>query len=480
MTVSIKIIMLHLAYFGTGALALDHFFPQKRKVDSLRVPLAYFTGIFVNVVALQLAVVLGITSNVLPTALFLLGLAGFIIHSKKEIAVVRSRFPSIRFESHHFIYSLVAVVAAPAVALIAIRMLSTPEFRFDTTAFWLLKAKYFFYGNDLWSDAFQNMDRLHPHRDYPLYVPLLWYQHFAVIGMPDDHLLKFGVFIYHGFGCMLFFLLIKDWAGTFVSLLVLAILLLSPLHGYSTLYDFHSINGSISSLYVGFSLSIAMMASLGFFLRFICNERRSDLFGAVMFLSTAVLMKREGIVWFGLFSLIFLISIHIYIPEKRKEAYAFYLLPLAVFIGWWLLKAKLPEEYSEFHLPRSLDEVIILPQFFPRMLKAWFERLINIHIWGVIGIMTVAGFCLGFIRNRHRYKNLILCLLPIGYLCCIFLVVILYASQDQNHVDPWHHITGRDNCVFNRLLIHIHLTALFLAVVINSDKFIQIKLSNKK
>ncbi len=471
----VSIILLHLAYVGWGAAALDRLFTETDKTDPLRIPLAYFTGVFINIIALHIAVMIGLTSGSVAIGLMLVGLVAFVVSLRDPIASHYRRFRTLRFQARHLVYLLVVAIALIAYALIALRMLGTPEVAYDTTAFWLLKAQLFYYGGDLWSDAFQNLNRIHAHKDYPLYIPLFWFQNFVVIGFPDDHLLKLGVFIYNGFGALLFFFLTRYWAGTFAALLLLAILLFSPVHGYSTHENFLSINGSISSLYAEFPLSIAILGSLGFYLKYLRSKSSIDLFGAVMFIASSILIKREGTLWFLLFSMMFVISVQISSSDKRKEAYTLYSLPLIVFGGWWILKSMLPDQPSEFHLPRSIDGLFNALRLLPAMISAWFERLVNINLWGVLGILTVIGFCTGIFRNRRHYRKLIPCLAPIGYLVCSFLVIMLFASQVVDTASIWHHLTGGSNCLLNRLMLHIHLAALFLAVVLNSDKFIRLQ-----
>lgn len=464
----INILLLHLSYIGIGLFVFRLLFGNSIYAGSIRIILSYFVGALVHNLVLHLAIVAMLTTQFMVWALVIIGLLAlaFEIQINVKSQTLFTKSFAIQKELA-IIYFFGALLLLPAIYLITLKLVGIPDVSYDTTAFWNLKAKYFFYDEHLWTDAFQNSDRIHPHQDYPLYIPIFSFEHFAVLGAPDDYRFKLGFWIYYCFGMMLFYILVKEWAGSVLAILAVALLLYSPLHSYN------SIPGGISSTYVDFPLSIAIMASVGLFTRYLQFKNAADIFGAMVFLSTAVLLKREGVVWFIIFFPLFTFGIWASNSMKWKKEYIYTLFPVAVFGSWWLLRAQLPEVDSEFHLPKSIEDIVALFNVLPSMIIAWIRNILNYKIWGLMGIFVVVALFVSTVRNRQDYIRLIPNIMLLGYLGVIFLVIMLLVIQFQE--DGWYWFTQRKGALIYRLLIHIHLAGLFLALIMNTDKFINQK-----
>ena len=451
------IIVLHLSYLGTGLAALRILFGNTEYPWHFRLILAYYAGIFAHIVVLHLAILLTITSPIVTWLLVCIGLLGLLF----ELANVRTISPfklgrlSGEYKNEFLHIFLAMILLTPAIYLITLRLVAVPDISFDPTAFWNLRAKYFFYGQHLWTDAFLDVDRINAHRDYPFYMPIFTFEHYSIIGKADDFSTKAGTWIYYCAGLLLFFFLISEWAGGKVALLATSFVLYSPAYSYDPY-------ASITTTYVDFPLSLMILASTGFLLRYLRSRQTIDFFAAAMAASSAVLQKTEGTVWAIIF-IAFTILIIAKIQDRGwKKEYAWLLLPICILIGWYLIKSRLPYDL-DIEKP-TLKQLFNLWKVAPKMLAAWLASIFKIGRWGLLPIFTIPVFIIGLIRNIHNKIKLVPALMVLCYLGSNFIAFMLLDIQ-QGRFDYYMNVS------YDRHIIHIVLVSIFLAVAMNTAEF---------
>jgi len=347
------------------------------------------------------------------------------------------------------------IFLAPAIYLITLRLVAVPDISFDSTAFWNLKAKYFFYGQHLWTETFLDVDRINEHRDYPLYMPIFNFEHYSILGKADDFATKAGTWIYYGTGLLLFFCLVSEWAGNKVALLTTSFVLYSPAYSYDAY-------ASITSTYVDFPLSLMILVSTGFLLRYLRSRHTIDCFGAAMAASSATLQKTEGAVW----AVIFIAFTIMIIPKIRnrvwKKDYAWLLLPICILSGWYLIKSRLP--YGLDIDRPTIKQLLELWTVAPKMLVAWLASIFKIEPWGLLPFFTIPAFMMGLIRNIHNKIKLVPALMVLCYLGSNFIAFMLLDIQ-VGRFDYYMRVS------YDRHIIHILLVSIFLAVAMNTPKF---------
>lgn len=453
----IRILLLHLSYLGIGLVMMRLLFKLDDYPWYLILPVGYFVGVLIHVIILHTAIVATVTSPLVSWALLIIGVHGLVYEiwlaiktkSIRASCVTGSKWPLISCAS-------IAVILIPVVYLVSLKVVGVPDISYDPTCFWNLKAKYFFYGDHVWTDAFMDTHRIHPHHRYPLYMPIFTFEHFSILGAADDFLTKPGTWIYYWTGMVLFFMLMREWAGTFVALMVIALMLYSPL------YSYRSIQGGITTTHVDFPLSLMIMASVGLFLRYLRYENQMDIFGAMMFVSSAILQKQEGLVWFLLFGTFSVVGM--WLSHKRKEC-GWLTLPLVVLCAWLFVQVQLPHEVAPFHWP-TVQDLARLDETAPKMFNAWIASILKIRLWGFIPFFAIPAFAIGFLRNLRNIPNLTPAFMVLCYLGAIFLVIMLIDIQH----DLFDYYMLR---TYDRLIIHILPVSLLLATVMNTRKFIE-------
>jgi hypothetical protein len=451
------IILLHLSYLGTGLATIRILFRNREYPWCFRLTLAYYTGIFAHVVILHVAIVFTITSPIVTWLLLSVGLLGLLFEVANILTTRPFKSGRLSDESKHkLLHSILAIILlTPAIYLVTLRLVAVPDISFDPTAFWNLKAKYFFYSEHLWTDTFLDVDRINEHRDYPLYMPIFTFEHYSIIGKADDFSTKAGTWIYYGTGLLLFFFLISEWAGRKVALLATSFVLYSPAYSYDAY-------ASITTTYVDFPLSLMILVSTSFLLRYLRSRRTVDFFGAALAASSATLQKTEGTVWAVLF-IAFTILI---IPKIRnrvwKNDYAWLLLPICILSGWYLIKSRLPYDL-DIDTP-TIEQLFNLWKVAPKMLVTWLASIFKIEPWGLIPFFTIPAFIIGLIRNIHSKIKLVPALMVLCYLGSNFIAFMLLDIQ-LGSFDLYMRVS------YDRHMIHIILVSIFLAVAMNTPEF---------
>jgi len=458
----IKIILLHLSYLGFGLFFLNSTFKNITYKNPIKYPLSYFLGVFIHILILHVGILLKITSPMLSWFLLIIGNIGLLYHLYQELKTenLSAKHRTSKRKSY-LLNTFILFLVVPVIYLITLKLTSIPETSYDTQAFWNLKAKFFFYGDHLWTDAFLNANRVSPHQNYPLYRPLFLFEHFSIFGTANDFFFKPGVWIYYWTGITLFFLLLLEWASLPISFLLIGIFLYTPL------YSFNAVQGAMTTTYADFPLSILILGSVGFLLRYFMHGNKIDIFGSMIFIGSAILMKREGSIWFILFTFFTLLALYLFHQKKWHSDYLWLSIPLFFYISWKVILTELPHS-SELRTITS-SELIQLWSSFLKTIVVLAKNLLKLDMWGVFGLFVTLTFTIGLLKNIKKSPvfTLLPALMVIGYLGVIILVIMVFDVQ----TDLFTHLTGKPYSLIHRLLIHIAPSALFLAAVMNSTKF---------
>ena len=452
------ITLLHISYLGTGLATIRILFGGRDYPWHFRFILAYYVGIFVHIVILHLAIVFTITSPIVTWLLLCIGVLGLLFEVANGLRTSPfsfGRFP-VDYKNKCLNGFLAILLLTPAIYLITLRLVAVPDISFDPTAFWNLKAKYLFYGQHLWTDTFLDVDRINEHRDYPLYMPIFNFEHYSIIGKADDFATKAGTWIYYGTGLLLFFCLVSEWAGNKVALLTTAFVLYSPAYSYDAY-------ASITSTYVDFPLSLMILVSTGFLVRYLRSGHTIDLFGSAMAASSATLQKTEGTVWAVIFIGFTVLIISKQRNREWKNDYAWLLLPLFTLGGWYLIKSRLPYDL-DIENP-TIEQLFSLWKVAPKMLVAWVASIFKIEPWGLLPFFTIPAFMVGLIRNSHDTIKLVPALMVLCYLASNFIAFMILDVQ-LGSFDLYMRVS------YDRHIIQILLVSVFLAVAMNTLKFV--------
>lgn len=450
------IILLHFSYLGFGLAVISRFFKLDEYSWSFLIPISYFVGIFAHVVVIHISITLKFTSPLISWSLFVIGIAAFIF---KIWFLIKTKALTFQFVAKlpktWILNSAIIILLIPVVYLISLKLVCLPDITYDSTAFWNLKAKYFFYGEHLWTDAFMDNRRVHAHKGYPLYMPIVIFEHFSILGDTDDWLTKYGTWIFYTFGMILYFLLIRQWTSTTISLLTTIFMLYSPL------YSYRSIPGSITNTYMDFPLSIMIAASAGLFIRYQFYNKPLDIFGACIFVASCILLKREGSIWFILFFLFVAFTIIFNRKKFWQNEFAWLILPVIVFILWKLLSTKLPPE-SEIELP-TLEQLSNLSSALTKIIRSWMISIFKFRLWGFIPIFVIFYFMIGLLKNVCNVTLVLTASMVIGYLVAIFIILILIDIQTSDF--DWYM-----SVTYDRLIIQVLPVSLLLTILMNSNK----------
>ena len=458
------ILLLHLSYLGLGLLIISLIFKHEEYPYSFRLLIAYFVGIFVNVLFIHIAIIATLTSPLISWSFLIIGMAGLACEIRFVIKTNVIKLNAFFSSPKNLILNIsITILLIPVLYLITLKLVGLPDVTYDSTAIWNLKAKFFFYGEHLWTDAFMNTYRVHPNSDYPLYMPIFIFEHFSIIGMADDWVTKFGTWIYYTSGMILFFMIIRQWTGTKIALLATIFMLYSPL------YSYNSIQGSITNTYMDFPLSLMIAASVGLFIRYQFHNNPLDIFGASVFVASAILLKREGSLWFILFVSFALLAMVFTRKKSWQNEYAWLILPILVFFCWQLIRTRMPPPISDIQITTSFEIITSEPVFslssiFTKMIKAWLISIIKIRLWGLFPIFVIPYFVFGLLINLRNLTILLTAFMVLGYLGGIFLALMLFDLNTGG-------FDGYMIFVYHRAIIQLLPVSLLLAIFMNSNKF---------
>jgi len=179
--------------------------------------------------------------------------------------------------------------------------------------------------------------------------------------------------------------------------------------------------------------------------------------------SSATLQKTEGTVWAVIFIGFTVLIISKQRNREWKNDYAWLLLPLFTLGGWYLIKSRLPYDL-DIENP-TIEQLFSLWKVAPKMLVAWVASIFKIEPWGLLPFFTIPAFMVGLMRNIHNKIKLVPALMVLCYLASNFIAFMILDVQ-LGSFDLYMRVS------YNRHIIQILLVSVFLAVAMNTLKFV--------
>jgi len=450
------ILLLHLSYLGAG-LTLVRCLPGHETCPRhVRLLFGYFAGVLFHVAAIHVAIACRAATPAICWVLVAVGLAGLAWNLRFGLEGDAVEVPVEDGRRMWVLQAAAGLALLPVAYLITLKLVGRPDISYDPTAFWNLKAKYLFYGEHLWSNAFTDMRRMHVHQSYPLYMPAFTFEHYAVLGAADDFRSNLGMWVYQLMGMLLFLLLVRQWAGTLLAIMATGIMLYAPLFSY------RRFEGGIGTTYVDFPLSLMILGSVGFLLRYLVSRREIDMAAAAVFVTSALLQKREGTAWFIIFAVCAVPAIYARVRTHRTRAYIWFILPCTAIAGWRLMSMHLPGS-GDVTWPRTLD-LQALHAAVGKMAGAWMSTILDVKTWGLLLIYIAVLFTTGLLRSVKRTALILPAAMIIGYLAFIFAMFVLFdvtGDLFQYYMDVTH----------NRLILHVVPAGVLLATAMNTKEY---------
>jgi hypothetical protein len=315
----------------------------------------------------------------------------------------------------------------------------------DGVNFWAMKSRILYEEGTMLCDDFYDECRLHPHRDYPLGIPLLKTWFLFSMGEGNDSL---GRVVYPLFFIALAFLFfghLRRAAGPLGAVLC-TVLFCSMVRLVGHL------PGSISSGYSDFPLAFFFAAAALYLAYWISSGMGRHLAVSALFTTFACHTKNEGAPFvLILMGAAFLFGIA---RHGRKGAFAAFLFCLwtgAAAIPWFLFAVGVPTSEENYLARLSLGTILEnRHRLFP-ILNFFFREFIKIHLWGFVWVFFWTVLLLDFpriLRNRIFPVLLILA----GQAGVYLLIYIIGPGEE------FFYTTGA------RLLLHLSPMAFLVAV----------------
>ena len=289
-----------------------------------------------------------------------------------------------------------------------------PMHTWDERAFWAFKAKILYHEGTIFSMDFFDADRVHPHKHYPLLIPLVESWIYIVLGHIDDRLVKV---IFPLFFTSLLLILYSSQRKFFSrthSLIFTALLASVPCF-VATLISKHN---AASVGYADIPLSFFYFISVIYlYLWMMDNSNKDYLVIASIFSAFTVFTKPEGVILF----IISLFILNIYIlfdlkQDKRQKIMhlvSYLIIPTVMLLPWFIFKSNLPSDVPfNFSITYFIQHLYIAPIILTGFLKNCLNPLLWGVLWGLFGLSTLFTI-------KETFKK------PLVYL---FLILVLYIS----------------------------------------------------
>ena len=123
------------------------------------------------------------------------------------------------------------------------------------------------------------------------------------------------------------------------------------------------------------------------------------------FVGSAIMMKREGSIWFILFTIFTFLALYLCHQKKWHNDYLWLGIPLFIYFSWKIIVAELPHS-SELH-PLTSSELVQLIASFPKTIIVLVRTLLNREYAGCYWFLCSINFHHWFIK-KHQ-KKMCLC-----------------------------------------------------------------------
>ena len=351
------------------------------------------------------------------------------------------------------------------IGFVFLSSISQPLNTFDSRAHWGLTAKILYHNKTVYSDGLFDVDRVHPHKDYPLLIPYSESLVYTFMGKVDDQWVRI-IFPFFYLSLLLYIYSIqRRFFSRSHSLVFTAVLAGLP---SLTIVS----GGGVLSGYADVPLSFFAAVSFLYCYTWLHSYEKKYIVLASLFFIFTIFTKNEGSVLFIImvFSM-FLVLLSLRHPTVQQKSIAMamlFFIPLVGNLPWFIMRTHLPV-YSEYNYTgllnfRSVAEGISrLPMILIYFFKEFF---LSIHRWSFFGLLiTFSGIIA--IKKLFRNHNLVL-IMPLLSYCAVLVLIYMITPFQLNDV-----ISG----ALTRLLTHIAPIGVFLLSKLFYDqKFIEFKI----
>lgn len=319
--------------------------------------------------------------------------------------------------------------------VVCVNALAFPVYELDAVAIWGLKAKVVAL-ESLRSDPiyFHDLSFSYSHLDYPLLLPFLIAGAYGIAGSMDDHAAKilFPLF-YANMGLVIY------WGLRWKISRIQSAFLTGAFMGMPVLVRWAG-SACADSL-----LTLFYAASALFTVKWLEEEKTSDLLMAALFVAFCIHTKNEGIAMALIILTILLIFTLARLKKERLLGLFLFVLSVFALVLPWLLWARdLPrthENYMSKVSPRIVAEnihraTIIVPAF--------LKEAVRLSRWGGLWLLIAIMSVLGGKAFRKRYV-IAIWLLFLMHVCAYQFIYL---------ITPWN-VVGLITLTLDRLLLHV-------------------------
>ena len=412
----IKLIFAILLIFTIGRSLLKLIIIQDKTKTFLaeRIALSFGLGTGALSIGMFLLSYTGFQLNLLNILLLFTPFFVYLLWREKfEIVCSGANIKSKLKDFNSLQLTLIALILF-IIFLIFSDALIQPMHGWDERAFWAFKAKILYHEGTIFSTDFFDADRVHPHKRYPLLIPLVESWIYIVLGHIDDRLVKV---IFPLFFTSLLLILYSSQRKFFSrthSLIFTALLASVPCF-VATLISKHN---AASVGYADIPLSFFYFISVIYLYMWMMDNSNKDyLVIAAIFSAFTVFTKPEGIILFiiSLFILNMYILFDLKQAKKQKIMHllSYLIIPTVMLLPWFIFKSNLPSDIPfNFSITYFIQRLYIAPIVLTGVLKNSLNPLLWGVLWGLFWLSTLFTI-------KETFKK------PLVYL---FLILIFYIS----------------------------------------------------
>jgi len=298
---------------------------------------------------------------------------------------------------------------------IGYRALARPLTSWDDRAIWGSKAKIIYYEKTIMAEGFTEQFRLHPHKDYPLLVPLSEYYFFSTLRDANDRLVKV-IFIGLFFSVVaITYFHIKGVMGGTAALAAALILISMPAFG---LIDIGAPSG-----YADVPLTFYYGAGSIYALSWLRGHKPHYAYLAFIFISMAVLTKNEGL---GMAAIVIVLMLILTKPSRENISVLIKGLSVGVIIsGFWLaLKVNYQVSWENYGDRLHIANVVAGRGRITNIIKLMIDEFLKPLRWGRLYPIALLSIFLSPLSLFKR-DNLFLFLNIIGTLLMYMIIYII-------------------------------------------------------
>lgn len=335
-----------------------------------------------------------------------------------------------------------ALITVSAMFIVCVHALAFPIYEWDAFAIWGLKAKVLAM-ESLRSDPiyFHDLSFSYSHLDYPLLLPFLIAGVYGITGCTDDQAAKiiFPLF-YMNLGIVIY------WGLRWKISRIQSAFLTSILLGTPVLVRWAG-SGCADSL-----LTLFFAASALFTVKWLEEEKRSDLLLAALFVAFCAHTKNEGMaIVLSVLAILFIFTAARFKAHRLSGFFLFVFTVSALLLPllWWV--KGIPRTHENYISKISPEIVMENAHRVRIIIPAFLKAAVNWNKWGGLWLLIVPMSVLG--RKAFRKQSVaaiwLLFLMQIG----IYQLIYLISSWNVKQLIGFS---------LDRLLLHIAPLAIFI------------------